>query len=74
MQLAIICACAPSIRLLYVSAFEHLLNFSRQHRQREDSEQTPVTLRDELVVMQSRRSIQTIYISYHPEPEPKTLA
>lgn len=72
MQLAIVCACAPSIRLLCISAHEHSRSLSRQYRQRTDSEQSPIKAQDDFIMMESVRSAQTIHISYCPEAEPKT--
>lgn len=74
MQLAIVCACAPSIRLICISAYQHSANHSRQYRKRNDSEQSPVKSEENFVAIASVRSAQTIYISYQPEVEPKTLA
>jgi hypothetical protein len=74
MQLAIVCACAPSIRLICIAARQRSIDFSRQYRQRDDSEQSPVKLKEDFVAMESVRSAHTIYVSYQPEVEPRPLA
>ena len=66
-QLAIICACAPSIRLIFVSVYRRSLSFTRQHRHKDHASEGPLDEpQDGFIALDSMKSLQTIHIAYQP--------
>ena len=67
-QLSIICACAPSIRLIFVSLGRRSLSFTRQHRKRSlASSASTGNSQNGFLALESTKTIQTIHIGYQPE-------
>lgn len=67
-QLSIICACAPSIRLIFVSVGRRSVSFTRQYRKKSHaSEESTDKSQDGFVQLDSMKTAQTIHIGYQPE-------
>lgn len=67
-QLSIICACAPSIRLIFVSVGRRSLSFSRQYRKKSHaSDGSTDNSQNGFVALESTKSVQTIHIGCQPE-------
>lgn len=67
-QLSIICACAPSIRLIFVSVGRRSLSFTRQYRKKSlASGVSTDNSQNGFVELGSTKSAQTIYIGCQPE-------
>jgi hypothetical protein len=67
-QLSIICACAPSIRLIFVSVGRRSLSFTRQYRKKSHaSEESTDQSQSGFVHLDSMKTAQTIHIGYQPE-------
>lgn len=67
-QLSIICACAPSIRLIFVSVGRRSVSFTRQYRKKSHaSEESSDKSQDWFVQLDSMKTAQTIHIGYQQE-------
>jgi hypothetical protein len=71
MQLAIICACAPAVRMIFVTVRRYSissLSFSRQHRQNNDGNQASIDKsQNGFVALESVKSLQAINVVYRSE-------
>jgi hypothetical protein len=67
-QLSIICACAPSIRLIFVSVGRRSLTFTRQYRKKSHaSDGSTNNSQHGFLALESTKTVQTIHIGYQPE-------
>ncbi|KAM0704190.1 hypothetical protein Q7P35_008423 [Cladosporium inversicolor] len=67
-QLSIICACAPSIRLIFMSVGRRSLSFTRQYRKKSHaSEGSTDNSQNGFVALESTKSTQTIHIGCQPQ-------
>jgi hypothetical protein len=71
MQLAIICACAPAVRMIFVSVRRYSISshsFSRQNRQNNDGNQASTDKsQNGFVALESVKSLQTTHVEYRSE-------
>jgi hypothetical protein len=67
-QLSIICACAPSIRLIFVSVGRRSLTFTHQYRKKSHaSDGSTNNSQHGFLALESTKTVQTIHIGYQPE-------
>jgi hypothetical protein len=67
-QLSITCACAPSIRLIFVSVGRRSLSFTRQYRKKSHaSDGSTNNSQHGFLALESTKTVQTIHIGYQPE-------
>jgi hypothetical protein len=67
-QLSIICACAPSIRLIFVSVGRRSLSFTRQHwKKSHASDGSTNNSQNGFLALESTKTVQTIHIGHQPE-------